>query len=525
MARSFEVTAATQTVSLDLQRKGETAFTVTNTGDRPVRGRLLLKVDGQTELPWIRIEAPERSFAPHAQETFAVHIEVPAAFPPGEVRFHVEAVAEDDPDEDWTAGPTVAFTVKGLEPGKKTWIQKYWWILVIIGGVVVVTTAIVLAVVLSKEQKPGFGDDCSGVCADGLVCRGTCVRRAGQPCGSPEECESARCEEGTCAPLRAQSALLDNCGEGRPACGAALNCVRERCRRINGEPCENNFECASSYCDATKPSAVCADGVRELGDKCADDSDCRTGQKCAPPSGEPSGVTRCRGDVGFTGCGDGADCVSGLCQGSPKKCEPPPTLKPMGEECSDHGQCMAPAVCAVRVGAGSVKRCRVLVGEGGCATDDHCTAGVCTSGHCGEPSAGTGGIGDWCTRQADCRADLVCSTDAPTSPLATKSLPKAGTAATADRFADPRARLDSARVREELLGHLPDLDEVVRMGRCLAPNGHVCTDGADCVIRSCVRGRCGGAVTPCASNRDCGLSGFRCVVGACVPLDFVFMER
>jgi hypothetical protein len=80
----------------------------------------------------------------------AAQIVVPAGTAPGTYSFRLDAVAENNPDEDFTEGPPVSFEVKpASEPVKKPFP---WWILII---VVLVLIAGVAVFALTRGGKPG----------------------------------------------------------------------------------------------------------------------------------------------------------------------------------------------------------------------------------------------------------------------------------------------------------------------------------------------------------------------------------
>ena len=64
MPSPFAITAATNTVSLDSNRKGQTSFTVSNTTGRPTRGRAHVAAQSAAAGPWVTLVGEaERDFA------------------------------------------------------------------------------------------------------------------------------------------------------------------------------------------------------------------------------------------------------------------------------------------------------------------------------------------------------------------------------------------------------------------------------------------------------------------------------
>jgi hypothetical protein len=123
---------------------GSVAFTVTNTSQRTVAGMVSVVPEPPAADPWFRLDgAASRTFQPGGVEQVPVAIAVPAGTPAASYAFRLDAKAEENPDEDYTEGPSVSFAV--AEPARAPWWKKYWWIIAIAA---VVLIAIVLAVVL-----------------------------------------------------------------------------------------------------------------------------------------------------------------------------------------------------------------------------------------------------------------------------------------------------------------------------------------------------------------------------------------
>lgn len=128
---SFTVTAAGQSVALDQTGGGQAAFTVTNTTAAPLTGRLVVTPQAPAAATWFTVAEPStRSFAPNTAESVAAQIVVPAGTTPGTYAFRLDAIAESNPDEDFTEGPPVSFEVKPAPVAAKKPFP--WWILIIV---------------------------------------------------------------------------------------------------------------------------------------------------------------------------------------------------------------------------------------------------------------------------------------------------------------------------------------------------------------------------------------------------------
>jgi hypothetical protein len=148
---SFTVTAAGQSVQLDQTGGGQAAFTVTNTTAAALTGRLLITPQAPAVATWFTVAQPAtRTFAPGTAESVTAQIVVPAGTTPGTYSFRLDAVAENNPDEDFTEGPPVSFEVKAAEaPPKKPFP---WWILIIVALVLIAGVAVFA---LTRGGKPG----------------------------------------------------------------------------------------------------------------------------------------------------------------------------------------------------------------------------------------------------------------------------------------------------------------------------------------------------------------------------------
>jgi hypothetical protein len=148
---SFTITAASQKVGLDSSGTASAAFTVTNTSGSAIKGRLIVTPNDPAKPEWLSLQGePLRDFAPSAAEQVTVALKLPPAAPPGDYSFRLDAVAEDNPDEDFTEGPSVAFTVAAPAPKKKPFP---WWIIVV-AVVVLIGIGVVIWLLAKGSDKP-----------------------------------------------------------------------------------------------------------------------------------------------------------------------------------------------------------------------------------------------------------------------------------------------------------------------------------------------------------------------------------
>jgi hypothetical protein len=145
MSSPFAITAATNSVRLNESRRGEATFTVFNASGRPIRGRARLATEDPAAESWISLAGvSERDFSIAGTHQYTVRIAVPPDAPPGNPSFRLDMVGVENPDEEYTQGPSVTFQVPEAKPRK----PFPWWILALAGGGLLVVLIIVLAVVL-----------------------------------------------------------------------------------------------------------------------------------------------------------------------------------------------------------------------------------------------------------------------------------------------------------------------------------------------------------------------------------------
>jgi hypothetical protein len=147
MRSSFAVTIATASVPLDASRRGQVAFTVSNTSGRSLRGRGRIVAENPSAAAWLTLVGPaERDFPVAGTQQVAVQVAVPPDAAAGSYTFRLDMVGVDNPDEDLTAGPGVTFQVAAAAPTPKPFP---WWIVAVVLAVVIV--GVVLAVVLPSR--------------------------------------------------------------------------------------------------------------------------------------------------------------------------------------------------------------------------------------------------------------------------------------------------------------------------------------------------------------------------------------
>jgi len=124
---SFEVTAASREITLDEAdgRRGRVRFNVLNVAGGARTCRFIVNPAGGAEAGWFRIEGEqERTLQPNTSTDVDLAVEVPADATPGERRVRVDVAEVSAPEEDWTRGQDLRFTVPEIEtePNRFPWI-------------------------------------------------------------------------------------------------------------------------------------------------------------------------------------------------------------------------------------------------------------------------------------------------------------------------------------------------------------------------------------------------------------------
>ncbi|HYN89868.1 MAG TPA: hypothetical protein VER55_15145 [Ardenticatenaceae bacterium] len=143
MNAPFVITTATNHVRLDANRHGEVAYTVSNTGDRPVRARARIVPQPPAQADWFTIAGgAERDFAAAGTDQFKVQMILPPTAGAGSYLARLDVFGVDNPEEEYTEGPTVAFDAVVPERVKKLFS---WWVplaglaaLVLLAGLLIV---------------------------------------------------------------------------------------------------------------------------------------------------------------------------------------------------------------------------------------------------------------------------------------------------------------------------------------------------------------------------------------------------
>ncbi len=248
--------------------------------------------------------------------------------------------------------------------------------------------------------RPEFGCDPGFYCARSTGCEGLCVPLAGDrgTLGNGEDCTADQ----QCASL-----FCTDPGDGRRRCLEPCRGDAGMC--LGGEACAaNTDDCGACVAEEILRAS------RGLGEGCAEDTECRTGQ-CYEDAGRMYCTRACTAD---------AECPTGYhCRGGEGVCAAGPRGN-IGDTCLGNDDCENRTFCATRldqswcsricndqepcpegfdcVPAGGTTICAPRLGLLG----DPCTSdAACVSGSCAIEEGATAGV---CTRE--CSPDAPCST-------------------------------------------------------------------------------------------------------------------
>jgi serine/threonine-protein kinase len=135
--RIFAITAARETVTLNNEGRAEVSFTVSNTGPKSIAGRAKFVPLGSAKAAWLSLEGEqERNFAKAEAHQLTVHIAVPPGTAVGKYSFRLNIISVENPDDEFTEGPSVSFEVKELTVAQAPARKFPWWIVAVAAVVV-----------------------------------------------------------------------------------------------------------------------------------------------------------------------------------------------------------------------------------------------------------------------------------------------------------------------------------------------------------------------------------------------------
>jgi hypothetical protein len=352
MPNPFDIFALTTSADLDpARRTGSFRFKVSNNLGRPVEARLSVRPTdpagkpNDAILPWFDPRELEKTLVPGETDVVEVAVRAPMTAAAGGYAFHLLVATVASPDEEYTDGPTVSFSVAPVPP--VPWWRRHWQILVIAATVLLVGG--VVAAVLLRH-----GDPCEGVvCTASGSCReaGACDPATGKCNGSPKPSTTA-CDDGEACTFG------DHCDGAGGCVGTAITCSNDP------PPCG-----AARSCNGT---ARCAVALPSASTSCDDGKDCTFGDHCDGAGGCVGTTITCSNDPPPCGatrtCNGTAQCAVSF---------------PFGTACNDvnpctrNDRCNGAGACSGDPYTCSSEGCfqRFCNGDSGCATRVNCPPG------------------------------------------------------------------------------------------------------------------------------------------------------
>ena len=154
---SFEITAAGREISLDEAdgRRGRVRLNILNTAGEARTCRFIVNPLGGAEAGWFRIDGePERTLEPNTSTDVDLVVEVPEDASAGERRVRVDVAEVSAPEEDWTRGQDLRFTVP--EPAAEP--KRFPWVPVAAAAVLVLVLAGGLGWYFTRERTVELAD-------------------------------------------------------------------------------------------------------------------------------------------------------------------------------------------------------------------------------------------------------------------------------------------------------------------------------------------------------------------------------
>ena len=148
--RIFAITAARETVTLDSQGRAEVSFTASNTGPKSMTGRAKLVPIGSTKEAWLSLDGEyERNFAKGEAQQFTVKVAAPPGTPTGKYSFRLDIISVENPDDEFTEGPSVSFEVKKVAPAAPP--RKFPWWIVAVAAVLLIGAGLITWLLIPQK--------------------------------------------------------------------------------------------------------------------------------------------------------------------------------------------------------------------------------------------------------------------------------------------------------------------------------------------------------------------------------------
>jgi hypothetical protein len=163
MPGPFTIETPSNTIQLDDKRQGTVVFNVINQLGRAITASARIVPGDPAQQTWYTIEGDvKREFALTGNQAYTVQEKVPPTAPPTKstdpaatYTFRFDEVGEVNPDEEFTNGPTVTYTI---QPPKE--VRPIPWLWIGIGaGVLLLVVIGIVVFILTRPKEPSFAGD------------------------------------------------------------------------------------------------------------------------------------------------------------------------------------------------------------------------------------------------------------------------------------------------------------------------------------------------------------------------------
>lgn len=146
---SFQVTTPNARINLRSDGAAEVPYSVTNVSAGARRAAFSIKASDPQTQRWYSVRgAPSLEFSPGTTQQVTVVVAPTAGAPPKDYSFSLIAALADNPDIDFTEGPTVTYAVSGSRP------PFPWWIVIIAVVIIAIVVGVIWFVTHRKPSVP-----------------------------------------------------------------------------------------------------------------------------------------------------------------------------------------------------------------------------------------------------------------------------------------------------------------------------------------------------------------------------------
>lgn len=137
MPSPFSITVPSGVVPLKPSGMGDIQFSITNAGDRALRGRAVVAPLDGLNGGWLALVGEaEHDFAVNGTHQYVVRVTLPPGTPPARRRFRLDVVGVENPDEVFTQGQAVSFENTVTQPEDESLKKRPGYVAALLGSLV-----------------------------------------------------------------------------------------------------------------------------------------------------------------------------------------------------------------------------------------------------------------------------------------------------------------------------------------------------------------------------------------------------